>query len=288
MAREAPFENAQALIFGAARNIGRAVALEFARRGAAVAVADIDLAGAEETAQLIIDAGGKAVAIRCDVTDDEAVVSASSHAIDQIGEIDIVMNNAGVLHSGNPEDIPTAEWQRTINCNLMGCVRANNVFMPRMIARGRGHIVNTASVAGLYPYAIPRIAYAASKAAIISMSENLALYLEPLGVRVSCLCPGPTMTTMLQGMKVFTPDAVMRGPGSELKVISQEALAVTLADGMRDGRILIPTHSESFETIRRRGDDPDGFVRAKITEFAAGNSGLPPHWSLEEGPKITN
>src|SRR4051794_1239688 len=128
-----PFDNARALIFGSGRNIGRAVALEFARRGAAVAVADIDLAAAEETAQLIVDAGGKAVAIRCDVTDDDAVAAASSQAIDQLGEIDIVMSNAGVLHSGNPEDIPAAEWQRMFNCNLMGCVRANNIFMPRMI-----------------------------------------------------------------------------------------------------------------------------------------------------------
>ncbi|MNC93004.1 hypothetical protein D3C83_95380 [compost metagenome] len=62
---------------------------------------------------------------------------------------------------------------------------------------------------------------------------------------------------------------------------------MTLADGMRDGRVLIPTHEESWDTIRRRGDDPDGFIRAKIAEFAAGNSGLPPHWSLEAGPKVS-
>jgi NAD(P)-dependent dehydrogenase (short-subunit alcohol dehydrogenase family) len=106
MASQAPFTNARALIFGGGRNIGRAVALEFARRGAAIAVADIDDVGAEEAAQLIIDAGGKAVAIRCDVTDDDSIQSAAAEAIDQLGEIDIVMNNAGLLHSGNPEDIP--------------------------------------------------------------------------------------------------------------------------------------------------------------------------------------
>jgi NAD(P)-dependent dehydrogenase (short-subunit alcohol dehydrogenase family) len=269
------FENQNALVVGAGQNIGRAIALEFARRGARVAVADINKAGAEETAQLIVDAGGQATGVGCDVTSEESVARAIAEAEAFLGQIDIQMNNAGVLHSGNPEDLPLAEWERTFNVNLFGAVRANAIVMPKMIARGTGYIVNTASFAGLYPYAANRIPYAASKAALISMSENLAVYLMPLGVRVSCLCPGPTMTTSIIGMKPWSENVVMRGPGRDLDVRSQEHAATVLANGMSAGRIIIPTHEEGLETVRRHGEGPDAFVRAKIAEFASGDTGLP-------------
>ena len=93
--------------------------------------------------------------------------------------------------NGHPEDIPLAEWQRIMDLNYFAAVRGCQHFLPKFLARGSGHLVNTASFAGLYPYAASRVPYAASKAAIISMSQNLAVYLEPQGVRVSCLIPGP-------------------------------------------------------------------------------------------------
>lgn len=269
------FAGKNALVIGAGRNIGRAIAQEFARRGARVAVADIDRAGAEETAQSIIDVGGQAVGIGCDVMSEDSVARAVAEAEVYLGHIDVHMNNAGILHSGNPESVPPSEWERMFNVNLFGAVRANALVIPAMIARGDGYIVNTASFAGLYPYATNRIAYAASKAALVSMSENLAIYLKPMGVRVSCLCPGPTMTTSIEGMKIFGENVVMRGPGSALDVRSQAHAAQALADGMCGGRIIIPTHEEGLETVQRHGDDPDAFVQYKIDEFAGGDTGLP-------------
>jgi NAD(P)-dependent dehydrogenase (short-subunit alcohol dehydrogenase family) len=129
--------------------------------------------------------------------------------------------------------------------------------------------------AGLYPYATNRIPYAASKAALISMSENLAVYLLPKGIRVSCLCPGPTMTTSTVGMKPWSESVIMRGPGRNLPVKSQEHAAKVLADGMCAGRIIIPTHEEGLETFARRGASPDRFIEEKIQEFASGNPGFP-------------
>ena len=269
------FDNKSALVIGAGRNIGRAIALEFARRGARVAAADIDKAGADETAQLINAAGGQAIGIGCDVTSEHSVSDAIDAAEIFLGPIDIHMNNAGILHSGNPEDFPAAEWERMFNINFFGAVRANALVMPKMIARGQGYIVNTASFAGLYPYATNRIPYAASKAALISMSENLALYLQPKGIRVSCLCPGPTMTTAIVGMKPWSDNVIMRGPGNKLGVKSQEEVANILADGMCAERIIISTHDEGYETIQRRAASPDAFINQKIAEFAGGNSGLP-------------
>lgn len=269
------FASNNALIYGGARGIGRAVALEFARRGARVAIADIDLNGAEEAAGLIKAAGGEATAIACDVTSDESVAGAGAAAEAAFGELDIVMNNVGVILSGNPEDIPVAEWRRILELNLFSSVRGCELFMSKMIARGRGHIVNTASFAGLYPYAANRLPYVASKAAVVAMTEGLALYLEPKGVRVSCLIPGPVMTGVMEGMKVWSKDVAMRGPGRQYKLMTPEQVAVVLADGMQAGRILIPSDDTVFEDLQRHAADPDAFIRAKIQAFADGDEGRP-------------
>jgi hypothetical protein len=98
-----------------------------------------------------------------------------------------------------------------------------------------------------------RIPYAASKAALVSMSENLAVYLLPKGIRVSCLCPGPTMTTSTVGMKPWSENVVMRGPGRHFPVRSAEHAATALADGMCAGRVIIPTHEDGLDVVRRRG-----------------------------------
>jgi len=269
------FADKGCLIVGAGQNIGREIALEFARRGTRVAVADINQSGAEETAALITDAGGRAIGLACDVGSEESVAGAVADAERFLGAIDVHMNNAGIIHSGNPEDFPPSEWERMFSINFFGAVRANAVVLPRMIARGCGYIVNTASFAGLYPYAINRIPYAASKAALVSMSENMALYLEPLGISVSCLCPGPTDTTSTRGMKPWSENVVMRGPGNKLVVKTQREVAGILADGMQEERILIPTHEEGWQTMRDHAAAPDAFVRGKVAEFAQGNSGLP-------------
>ena len=269
------FENKTALIIGAGQNIGRAIALEFARRGAKLAIADINAHGAEETAALIRAANGRATGIACDVSNEASIAAAVTAAEQFLGSIDIHMNNAGIIHSGNVEDFPPAEWERMFGINFFGAVRANAAVLPKMIARKSGYIVNTASFAGLYPYATNRTPYAAAKAALISMSQNMAIQLLPLGIRVSCLCPGPTMTTSTHNMKPWSANVVMRGPGADLAVKSQEGVANILADAMEAEKILIPTHEKGWETMRAYAESPDDFIRAKITDFAAGRSGLP-------------
>jgi NAD(P)-dependent dehydrogenase (short-subunit alcohol dehydrogenase family) len=271
----AVFKGKSALVFGSGRNIGRAIVSEFARRGARVAVADIDFEGAEEAAEIIREAGGEAVALRCNVMDAASIAETAAAAEAALGEIDILMNNAGLLHSGNPEDFPFSEWERMIGCNLMGMVRSIELFLPKMLKRGSGHIVNTGSFAGLYPYAASRIPYAVSKAGVIALSENLALYAIPKGVKVSCLCPGPVMTTSANSMKTFSENVPMRGPGKHLWLKTQAEVAVILADGMEAGRIMIPTHEEVRETLLEWAASPDDFIRKQIAAFAAGDIGQP-------------
>jgi NAD(P)-dependent dehydrogenase (short-subunit alcohol dehydrogenase family) len=269
------FVGKTALIIGAGNNIGRAVALEFARRGARVVAADLDEAGAHETARLVAENGGQAWGLACDVSSDESVRSAIDDAERCAGPLDILMNNAGIISGGNPEDIPVAAWQKMMDINFFGMVRAIEVALPAMMERGSGYIVNTASFAGLYPFATSRIHYAASKAAVVSMSENLALYLLPKGIKVSCLCPGPVMTTSTNNMTHFSEDYAHRAPGSHLTLKSQADAATILADGMSAGRTIIPTDEQVWGTLAQRSASPDAFIRAKQAEFDNGDSGRP-------------
>jgi NAD(P)-dependent dehydrogenase (short-subunit alcohol dehydrogenase family) len=192
-----------------------------------------------------------------------------------LGEPDIVMNNVGAITNGNPEDLPIEEWRRIIDLNLYSVIYSNEIFIPRMLARGRGYIVNTASFAGLYPYAATRMPYVASKAAVVALSESMALYLHPQGIRVSCLCPGPVMTGVMGSMKSFGANVPLRGPGGQFKVITAERAAAILADGMRDGRIVIPTDEQVWEVMRRHAASPDDFIQEKIDEYARGDLGKP-------------
>lgn len=270
-----PFAGAAALVFGGAKGIGRAVAREWARRGARLAIADIDEAGARATAGEIVAEGGEAIGLAANVLSDESVTAAATQAQSALGEIAIVMNNVGSMLNGHPEDIPMREWQRIMDINYFAAVRGVEHFLPHFIARGSGHIVNTASFAGFYPYAASRIPYAAAKAAIIAMSQNLAVYLEPQGVRVSCFIPGPVMTGVMDSMTSWTEDCPMRGPGAETTLLLPEEAAVALSDGMRDGRIIIPSDDVALDIVRRWAADPDAFIRGKIDEFAKGDRGNP-------------
>ena len=274
-AHQAPFVGANALIYGGAKGIGQAVALEFARRGARLAVADIDQAAAKETAAMIVAAGGHAVGLSCNVLSDELVAATADAAEAAMGEIDIVMNNVGGMLNGHPEDVPMREWQRMMDINYFAAVRGCLHFIPKFIARGRGHIINTASFAGLYPYAASRVPYAAAKAAVISLSQNLAVYLEPKGIRVSCLMPGPVMTGVMDSMTSWTEDCPLRGPGSELELKLVDDVARTLADGMEGGKVLIPSDPTAWAIVERWAASPDGFIRSKIDQFAAGDAGRP-------------
>jgi NAD(P)-dependent dehydrogenase (short-subunit alcohol dehydrogenase family) len=273
--QQPPFAGANALIFGGAKGIGKCVSLEWARRGASVAVADIDEAVARQTAAEIEAAGGRAVGIAANVLSDDSVAAAAAAAEAALGEIDILMNNVGGMLNGHPEDIPMQEWQRIMDLNYFAAVRGVQQFLPRFLARGSGHIVNTASFAGLYPYAASRVPYAAAKAAVIAMTQNLAVYLEPQGIRVSCLIPGPVMTGVMDSMTSWTEDCPLRGPGKETRLLLPEEVARVLADGMRDGRIMIPSDDVGLDIVKRWAASPEAFIRAKIDEFAAGDRGNP-------------
>ena len=130
-----------------------------------------------------------------------------------------MVNNVGVLTNGLPEDIPVTEWQRILDINLMSVVRSNAAFLPLLLDQGSGHLVNTASFAGLFTYSYDRLPYAATKAAIVQISEGLAIYLRPKNIGVTLLCPGPVLTNIAAAVPTFGAGAPLRTPGEQFELL---------------------------------------------------------------------
>jgi NAD(P)-dependent dehydrogenase (short-subunit alcohol dehydrogenase family) len=186
--------------------------------------------------------------------------------MDRFGRVDVVMNNAGVILSGLPEQIPLSEWERVLNVNLMSIVRSNHVFLPLLLQQGSGHIVNTSSFAGLYTYSFDRLPYAASKAAIVQISEGLALYLRPQGIGVTCLCPGPVRTNIMKSNRAWSTGLDIRGPGPEFRMLEPDEVGEMVVDAVRRNLFFLPTDSAVTAKLIDRAADWEGFLQRQIQE----------------------
>jgi NAD(P)-dependent dehydrogenase (short-subunit alcohol dehydrogenase family) len=182
----------------------------------------------------------------------------------RFGHLDVVVNNVGVLTNGLPQDIPVGEWQRILNVNLMSVVRSNAAFRPVLLERGSGHIVNTASFAGLFTYAYDRMPYAATKAAIVQISEGLAIYLRSKNIGVTLLCPGPVLTNIAGNIPTFGPGAPLRTPGDHYELLMPEPVGELVAEAILANRFFVPTHPEVVDELRRRVEDWDDYLDAQI------------------------
>src|SRR5690348_2810945 len=164
-----------AVITGVGSGIGRATALSLARRGCAVIVSDLEETRAAGVASEIEALGGRAAAARCDVAKDDDVAALAERAMSAFGRIDIVMSNVGVIAKGLPLEIPLDAWSSIVDINLFGTVRVLRAFLPGLLDQGSGHVVTTGSTAGLFPYAFDRLPYTATKAAVVALTESVAL-----------------------------------------------------------------------------------------------------------------
>jgi NAD(P)-dependent dehydrogenase (short-subunit alcohol dehydrogenase family) len=256
--------NAVAVVTGAGSGIGRAAAQSFAHRGARVVVTDID---ADRAAAVAGEIGAAAIAARCDVTSLADLEAVRQLALDRFGRVDLVMNNVGVLAVGRVEDIPLEAWQRVIDINLLGIVRSNLVFLPTLLDQGAGHIVNTASTAGLLPYGFDRLPYTATKHAVVGLSESLALYLRPKGIGVSCLCPSGVSTNIMEQVTFYGEPVPPRGPS--FRIVTADVVGELVADGVTEGRFLILTAPEVAGELRRQGEDLDQYLSQSSTSSAS-------------------
>ena len=185
-----------AMITGGASGIGRATALRFAREGATVAVVDIDEPKGQAVVQSIVDGGGKGIFLHCDVTSASECRSAVGKAVEELGKIDILFNNAGIIRRASVVDTTEEEWDKVMATNVKSVFLLSKYVVPLMAKAGGGVVINTASGWGLVG-GREAASYCASKGAVVLLTKAMALDHGPQNIRVNCICPGDTDTPML-------------------------------------------------------------------------------------------
>jgi NAD(P)-dependent dehydrogenase (short-subunit alcohol dehydrogenase family) len=254
-----------AVVTGGGSGIGMGLAKELARQGASVAVADIILANAQKVADAINAAGGKAVAIQCDVCERGSINAMRDAAVAALGPVSLVFANAGAtsfdpLMEMSDDDV---DWILTVN--LHGAMNTTRAFLPGMIAEGKGgHICATASMAGLLPGWIPvHVPYSAAKAGIIGLMMNLQLELKEHRIHTTSYCPGGVATGMKVNNATYRP-AKFGGPGegevhvgevnqeqTSLAFFHPDAVAPMVLDAVRGNRAFVFDHPEQRDLFRQ-------------------------------------
>jgi len=253
-----------AVITGAAHGIGHALAIGLAAQGMRLVAVDIDGVGAQATAEQI---GPDGVARQVDVADAEAVQALADDCFGELGQVDLLVNNAGVFQGGLCWERSEADWQWAFGVNVFGIIHGVRSFVPRMIAQNtEGHVVNTASVAAFVsaPVSGP---YVVSKAAAFSLTECLAHDLAIVGSKIgaSVLVPSAFDTAIAQSSAVrpahFGVDSTADGQGTAAALaqivaagMSPDEVVAPVIDGIRCGTFLIPTRGSYAEQLRHRHD----------------------------------
>ncbi|MFL6024971.1 MAG: SDR family NAD(P)-dependent oxidoreductase [Marmoricola sp.] len=260
--------DSRAVVTGAGSGIGRAFAIELARRGGSVVVSDVDMVGAKRTVDAITDHGGRAVALRCDVSVLEEVRALADQAQDFFGaEPTVVVNNAGV-GAGGPliGEMPIDDWRWTLGINLWGPIHGCHVFAPilREAARKEGTtsgIINVASAASFG--AAPRMAaYNVSKAGVLSLSETLAAELAGTGVNVSVLCPTFVKTNIVSNGRINHTSAAAANRLMRLTGMSPAKVARVCLDANDRGTLHVLPQLDAKVGWRIKRTAPGLYTRA--------------------------
>ncbi len=193
-------ENKVALITGAGSGLGREAALLFAREGARLVLNDVAAEAVEQTAHDVTQAGGEAIAVPGDVSNEQDVEKTIKAGVETFGKLDTLYNNAGIM----PDDdvsVLTMDpdlWRRVLEVNTQGVALCCKYGIPEIIAAGGGAVVNVASFVALVGCSVPQDAYTASKGAVIALTQSLAVQFGPKGVRSNAICPGPIITPLME------------------------------------------------------------------------------------------
>jgi NAD(P)-dependent dehydrogenase (short-subunit alcohol dehydrogenase family) len=260
-----------AVITGGASGIGRATALALARRGADVVVADINEQRLAAVVDEVRQCGRRAVAVVCDVSHADDIGRLADTAETELGPVGIVMNNAGVVLRGALEEISLEDWRWCMGINVFGVIHGIHAFLPRMVARRHGWIINTGSVAGLVALTGEGAPYIASKFAVVGLTEALALYCRPLGIGVSLLCPGGVRTNLAEtGRSIgMTPEREISETRMAQTVqggteVEPEDIGELVATAVQDERFLVLQDTFHAELVRRRAADLNAFLESRF------------------------
>ena len=203
-----------AVVTGGGSGIGSGICRALAAEGVKVVVSDVDETAGNAVAESIRGEGGTAIAVRTDVSRRGDVEALAQKTLDELGRVDIVCNNAGVLVGGPMLEATEDDWRWLLEVNVMGVVHGSQVFAPILLERGQGHIVNTASVGGFLSF--PNLAiYCTSKFAVVGFSEALHMELTPRGVGVSILCPGKVHSNLSTADRLRPPRFAKAGGSSQ-------------------------------------------------------------------------
>jgi NAD(P)-dependent dehydrogenase (short-subunit alcohol dehydrogenase family) len=260
-----------AIITGGASGIGRGSALALARRGAHIVLADVNDQRLADTADEIRHMARQVLVVHCDVARDKDVARLARLAESEMGPVGLLMNNAGVVLRGALEQISMDDWQWCFGINTFGVIRGIRAFLPGMISRRHGYIVNTGSVAGLVALTGEGAPYVASKFAVVGLTEALALYCQPFGIGVSLLCPGGVRTNLAETARTVgmtqergaaeTRMAQFVQGGEELE---PEQVGELVAAAVEDETYLILPDAIHTDLLRRRAADMNAFMKSRL------------------------
>ncbi len=258
------FVQKRVLVTGGASGLGKAIVEQFADLGWKIAIVDINLEGAQQVAESVNKSGAESVALYCDIGKDEDFANIAETIKQLWGGLDIIVNNAGIATTGMMVDCTPEQWQRAINLNLNSVFRGCHFWLPLLSQNGPGHVVNTASFAGI-AQAPSMMSYNVSKAGVIALSETLRAELGYRNIGVSAICPAFFKTNLLDSMSP-TDEGVkpLVKKWMENSKISAEDVAKDVITGIEKNQLMVISHDYARKAYRFKRFFPKTYMKQLI------------------------